>query len=624
MKRLFLLGSLCLLLLLSLPAAALATWSYDQSIDDLWAKNYPQSLESYFNSLGTNPDLGFRWAGTSAERAVSCRVAREMREMGLKSVRLEPVPVDVFEFKSAWVKVGDKRMVASTFGGIRPTSHCGITKDIVYVHGGTAADFDAAGDVRGKIVLVDKMMSSWWYNLPAFEATLRGAAGMIVTSSDEDPKYYSYADDALGSFDGYYDMKAIPLVYIAKADGDWLKGELAAGAVRGTMVLKEKVTLEKQGGVGFNVVGVLPGRCRNGQMILMAAHQDCHFRAGMDDTGALVNMLAIAKAMKMSGYRPNYDIVFLATTGEEFAMTNAYYEWCIGAWWAATHEHADWAGRIRVMLNLELMALKDAPLTMQSNPELSPWFADLASRYAEFLPYGPNVTSPVYSWNDQWTFTAKGAPSVEFATSTDVYQTLYHTNYEVSELIDWGYMADIAKFIYRTAGDIDSGLLPYSLMPRADDLASTVDGDVLKEAGAKASLVDRLVADVTAFQTTAAAYDAAAPSIPGSQVPAANRALLAIERVINHNFTALTPYDLTIYPHEQVLGDTQGINAALASLQASPVAADAALDALVGTYLTWYGINFSHEAYLWEIERHDPDYYRINWGVRASCPSHST
>ena len=98
------------------------------------------------------------------------------------------------------------------------------------------------------------------------------------------------------------------------------------------IVLKEKVTLEKQGGVGYNVVGVLPGRCRDGQMILMAAHQDCHFRAGLDDTGALVNMLAIAKAMRISGYRPVHDVVFLATTGEEFAYTNAYYEWCVGAW----------------------------------------------------------------------------------------------------------------------------------------------------------------------------------------------------------------------------------------------------------------------------------------------------
>ena len=42
--------------------------------------------------------------------------------MGLKNVHLEAVPVDVFDFKSASVRVGGQTMVASTFAGIPPTS----------------------------------------------------------------------------------------------------------------------------------------------------------------------------------------------------------------------------------------------------------------------------------------------------------------------------------------------------------------------------------------------------------------------------------------------------------------------------------------------------------------------
>ena len=84
------------------------TAAFDKAVDKLFAEGYPQGLVTYFCSLGTNPDLGFRWAGTSAERAVGDRVAAEMRAMGLSNVRLEPVPVDVFEFEKASVAVGDR------------------------------------------------------------------------------------------------------------------------------------------------------------------------------------------------------------------------------------------------------------------------------------------------------------------------------------------------------------------------------------------------------------------------------------------------------------------------------------------------------------------------------------
>ena len=56
--------------------------------------------------------------------------------------------------------------------------------------------------------------------------------------------------------------------------------------------------------------------------------------------------------------------------------------------------------------------------------------------------------------------------------------------------------------------------------------------------------------------------------------------------------TALSPWDATIYPHQQVMGDIQGMQAAVAALS-GPVDTDAAFSALAGTYLTWYGVNFS-------------------------------
>ena len=596
--------------------------SFDQAIDALFAQGYPQALESYFCSLGTNPELGFRWAGTSAERAVSDRVAAEMKTMGLAGVRLEPVPVDVFAFEEASLTVGGRRMTASTFGGVPPAPAGGITAPIVYVKRGTAADFDAAGDVAGKIVLVDLRLSSWWISLPALEAAHRRAAGVVCTYTPDDPKYFSADEQALGSFDGQYDLGAPPWIYISRRDGDRLKAELGSGQVTGTLVLKEKVTLAKDGGTGTNVVGEIPGSRGDGQIVLFTAHQDAHFRAGADDTAALVNMLTIAKAMTESAFRPKSTIVFLATTGEEFGFTDSYYEWVVGAWWAATQAHPDWAGRVRALINLETMALKGAPLTLRSTPELKPWLERLTSRSSDLLAHGVELLTPVNSWNDQWTFTASGIPSVKLNVQTDDYDTLYHSNLETSELVDFGHLARIAKFLFRAAGDLDDGPLPYSVAARAEDLAAAWKADHAGDSGADPAAVSRVDRALEAFIQASKAFESERAALPAARTAAVNAGLLAVEKTLNMAFTALSPADddITVYPYQSVLRDLRQIDAALAALAAAPPDEDAALKALSGAYLTRLGIAFSYPVYLKYIARLDPAFERINWGAQGQLP----
>ena len=596
--------------------------AFDRAIDALFAQGYPQALEGFFCSLGTDPELGFRWAGTSAERAVSGRVAAEMKAMRLAGVRLEPVPVDVFEFEGASLTVGGRRMIASTFAGVPPTPAGGVTAPIVYVGGGAAADFDAAGDVSGKIILVDLRLSSWWISLPAFEAGNRGAAGIVCTYTPDDPKYFSADERALGSFDGQYDLGAPPWIYISRRDGDWLKSELGSGPVTGTLVLKEKVTLARDGGTGTNVIGEIPGSRGDGQIILLAAHQDAHFRAGADDTAALVNLLTIAKAMTTSGFRPGSTIVFLATTGEEFGYTDSYYEWIIGAFWAATRSHPEWAGRVRALVNLETMALNGAPLTLRSTPELKPWLETLTSRSSDLLAYGVEWLTPVNSWNDQWTFTAAGIPSFKMNVQTDEYDKLYHSNFETSALVDWGHLARIAKFIFRAAAELDAGLLPYSLEARAEDLAGAWKGDRVGGSGADPAIVSRVGKALESFGRAAAAFEAERSSIPAGRAAAVNAGLLAVEKTLNSALTGLSPADddLTVYPYQSVLRDLRLLDAALAALAAAPPDRDAALKALGGAYLTRLGIAFSYPVYLRYIARLDPAFERINWGAQGHLP----
>ena len=540
-----------------------------------------------------------------------------MRAAGLKNVHLEPVPVDVFNFLWADVKVGSRTMIASTAAGIPPTPKAGLTGQVVYVHDGTAADY-AGLDVKGKLVLVDLNLDSWWYNFIAGEATLRGAKGVIMTRGPNSGDWYSIAPDALGSNDAEYDMSFVPLVYISQQDGDWLKGQLAKGPVRATMKLAEKVRLATAGGRGYNVFADIPGRSRDGSFVLFDAHHDAHFHSATDDTAGVASNLAIAKAMMMSGYRPQHTVRFMFVTGEEFGYTNSWYDWCTGAWWQITHADPDWAGRIRGLLNDDQIE-GYGPLTVSTTPELVSWLKNEAVAEAGLIPQGFNadtaINIPDFSWQDAWTFTAAGVPGMAFSSAGKPGSAgNYHTNYMTAKWLDWPGMAQQMKFIERVAMGLDTGLAPYDLKARADELAGNVAAGDLLTAGAKPAAVTRLSNDVAAFQSAAAAYAARKGSIPMAHYGAVNWWLRRIEKTLDGNFTALSAFDTTIYPHQQVLSDVQSFNQAIAALQQSPADTSTALDALSNVGLTYYGLAFSHPVYVHDLTRRVPSYNRVTWG----------
>ena len=282
------------------------------------------------------------------------------------------------------------------------------------------------------------------------------------------------------------------------------------------MKLVEKVRMATQGGTGYNVVGDVPGKVHDGSFVLFASHHDAHFHAATDDSSCVADEMAMAKAMVMSGYRPQHTVRFMITTGEEFGYTNAYNDWCIGAWWAITHAHRDWAGKIRAFFNEDYFSGSVA-LGLAS-PDFAPLLQADAAAYAGLLPYGCNVGSVQSTWQDGWTFGAAGVPTVSIGSvPPNEDNGTYHTQYMLPGQIDWPYLADISKFLFRVANQFNgNGLLPYGLKSQADDLAAGVVPSDLLTAGAKPANVSRLETDVTAFQGASAAYEARAGSIPAS------------------------------------------------------------------------------------------------------------
>ena len=55
---------------------------------------------------------------------------------------------------------------------------------------------------------------------------------------------------------------------------------------------------------GYNVAATLKGTRPGAGRIVIGAHKDAYFYAALDDTGGVTCGMLMAKAIKMSGYRP--------------------------------------------------------------------------------------------------------------------------------------------------------------------------------------------------------------------------------------------------------------------------------------------------------------------------------
>lgn len=601
------------LVVLILPAAASAM-SYDQAIDDLFAREYPQKLMTYLTAQGTSPEWGWATGGTRADNDRAGFLADELRSMGLK-VRLERVPVDVLTFNKASVFVGETELHASTFGGVRPTPFNGVNGEVVYVGLGDDAGYAPGVSVAGKIVLIDEAISvPIWMSLPWIQADLSKAAGIIYCGSTANPAFFTDAA-TIGTLPSWYFYDSAPVVYISQNDGDWLKGQLAGGVTSARLVNDIEYRFAEDGGVGYNLVATMAGTHR-GRRTIVSAHRDAYWHSAIDDTAGCVSAVVMAKAMTMAKYKPDHDIVIFLTTNEEWGARNTLFNYGIGSWHAITKRHPSWAGTTSAFIGLDGPGQKDV-LRIASSPEITSALADIAKDPA-LAPDG-YLTPALGSSTDNWTFASAGVPGCNFRERTAQFYSLwYHTNKDTIDLVDYDALQTFQKYLQRVVLRFDEGLLPYNMTDRANHLALQVNGGDLESAGADPATVQHLVAALDAFKAQAAAYQARAAEIQATD--AANKKLMRIVRRMDSSWTALAADGSVWYPHQQVLKDTKAINGALAALAASD--GPGATTALKGVALTGLFAGYSDAAWAKVLELHQPWSPNLTWKVDWDSLTH--
>ncbi|MFA5895770.1 MAG: M28 family peptidase [Thermoplasmata archaeon] len=571
--------------------------------------DYMRGIIEHITSIGSSP-LGFRTAGTPEDFKTASYIVAEMKRIGLKDAGLETVTVDMWRFLGASLTVtaGGTTWTfqAASQGGVPPTPKKGLTGDILFVGKGRAMDYEVLESkgisAKGKLVLADWDADEVWTNHIAMEAIARGALGTVITVLPGGDYYQ--APNAIGSFDSVCDpVLCGSFITISKEDALTILDLLAKGPVTGTMRLDVEMAENVN---GYNTIGYIPGSKWPDEYILFNAHHDAWFQSAIDCTSCVASILAIAKAIKESGYQPERTLVFMTSTGEEWGVEDTYYDWLIGSYYRITQTHPAWQGKAVALLNVEGSGFAGDPLEVNVNQEFRSFLMQMLGRNSRLNPYGFQVFE-TYSWNELWTYAAAGVPGFTFSSASARYgNTIYHTNKDTIDEIDFGYLRQTTEFVARVFLELDrSALLPYDFGRRVGNLEDNIDYTTATQLlGSKDPTIQTVKDAMAEFKDAARDYDAVKGSVSADKVAAVHSHVREALRESLTAFTALSVWDYTVYPHQQLEMDAVHLGMAIDDLTAGRVQGGLRhLEWWVGQ--SWYIPRLSYVPFTEEMDHHD-------------------
>lgn len=403
-------------------------------------------VDNAWNELTYLTSLGQKLAGTPEELYEAEYVYDKFVEYGLDRVDMEFFPTTSWQ-TSTWstFKVTSperKNIEAATYGGCYGTwgvedggkyflgnvkGGKAIKADLVDVGYGTAAEFEAAGDVTGKVVLAlrDDYLT-WWPTIVVEEAAYRGALAVVFYGYlGNYPVPDAVEQDAVGG--------PIPAFSISRNSAYYLQG-LLASSDRVEVYLESKVDIwSEQYAQSVNVIGYIDGSKYPDEYILIGGHMDTWFRGSNDDCSGIAATLELARlfaSMKQSGqFVSERTLVFTACGAEEYGgPAGIWLNWIVGSY-ELVKAHPEIVDSIVIYLNLDSVSFTSATGTYVFE---ATWEAanlmkevvhdlDLTRIVYHFIPVNP--------WTDAWSYAAMGGGSaVSIMTDIPGFWPYYHTN----------------------------------------------------------------------------------------------------------------------------------------------------------------------------------------------------
>lgn len=592
--------------------------NYLKAVDQEYAKGIATELST--NPKYLSSSIGTRTAGSDAEHAAADYLLAEMKKIGLTATEKVGVKVDKWQFNGASLTLeGDTKVIQPHSYATAATPADGITAEIVYMGKGTMYDY-AEKDVKGKIVLIDiDQRADWWITYPMLEAKLQGAAAIMSANVGG---FAQVSKDAQNSQD-ICGPVGIPCVSISVNDSDYIKAKLEKGAVKATLKVDNVVS---ENGTTYNVIGKIKGKSSD-QQIIVGGHYDMYFKGFQDDNCAVGLVLAMAKAMKDSGYVPENDIVFCLHGAEEWGASYTQFDWCTGAWNMINKAHPEWVGKTLAFVNFELPAFQFADYTsVYSAPEMYSMIDYYVNQYplspepVNCFPAGVKTDGyQTYTYSDDFSYYAAGVPSTVngFLLQEDMesvfpfYVDRYHSQFDDPATYNKNVMDFNIKFYGALVSYIDSTPALYldftsqydRLLGALDETISTAAGGdtaaykaALETLKAQAAKAKQEVIDLNKdYNAAVIAGDTAKADGLKAQAKEMNKKNLKAFKYAQDQFLGLM-YEAPIVPHEAPQSNIDLMRNIVTCLKAGDVVKAADEYAWqVNNVLEWYNMYFSPE-----------------------------
>ncbi len=584
---------------LALAGAPAAGGAGSALTDDEQALLDTLDVQGTIDQLDHISGLGEKVVGTPQEHGAQRYVYEAMSAMPLDDVVMETFPT------TSWSHEGDSLRVVSPVSRSFRTSVYGydhaisgqwfgepyawgnrehgtvLRARLVDVGYGTAADFDAAGDVTGKIVLArrDDNLQGWFTTIGE-EAALRGAAAIVN---------YGYYGDVVDPRGIKQDVGGAPIpdYAISLNAATRLQELLADGRV--TLELGGRAdAVDEAVGEAVNVVGYLYGTAHPDEYIVVSGHIDCWWNGANDNSSSIAAMLELARAFsearEAGTFTNERTLVFASFAGEEFGgPADTWYDWLIGSY-EFVSAHPEVVEGLVIDLNMDGVSFKPTSgkywleNTWEINGFIDQAIADLGlSKEVSFY-------NPTYSWTDAWSFSAKAGGSAIEAFSTSGFSPIYHTQIDDVDLVSRQPVRLILRLYALMGARADHALvLPYDFL----DVTGSVGWYLSAEADAVPDLpkafaraqaaLDGLNAAAEATNTVAddlrTAYAAATTGAERAAIrteaDALNQAMLEARRTITRwtlgEGGTMGSWDVFLRP-EQHVQDLVHVEAAIAAL----------------------------------------------------------
>lgn len=278
-------------------------------------------------------EVGPRSAGSAGDpRGVEWGV-RTMKALGFQNVRAEKVTVPHWdrgaesgEIVSPW----PQPVALAALGGSVGTPAGGIEAEVVQVPDVGALEKIDAGQVKGKIVFINKRMerrkdgSDYGPTVAgrgrgAALAGKLGAAAVLIRSVGTDNSRTPHTGGTRYEEGG----PKIPAAALSNPDADLLADQLASGK---PVVFRLKLGARLLGeGESANVIGEIPGREKPEEVVLLGCHLDSWDlgTGAIDDGAGCAIMMEAARRIGELKQRPRRTIRVVLFANEEFGLSGA-------------------------------------------------------------------------------------------------------------------------------------------------------------------------------------------------------------------------------------------------------------------------------------------------------------